>query len=117
MMETKANGMPCELKEGDSIDRGTPVTVTFILEGDPEGIDFIYTRPGETRPIVDEGYGNPGSQIRRVGPLGGGIAYQAVIDTDKFETGVVQGHFVSSLPYKASRFFSFHVRSAPRQLL
>lgn len=67
------------------VQRGQPVIVVVTFgDGDPDEVDFTYSRPGSERPYADDGYGQALSKIERVGP---GV-YRYVISTRGFEAGI-----------------------------
>lgn len=109
-----------ELKiEGDSVDRGTPVTLTAIFTCDPVEVHASFMKPGQSRAIVDPGFGKNGSRIRRVdfnekGEEIKGV-YVYVIDTTGFPPGRVTWHVWG--PGEASEFGWFEINDRPAQLL
>lgn len=109
-----------ELKiEGDSVDRGTPVSLTAIFSCDPVEVCASFMKPGQSRAIVDPGFNRPGSRIRRVdfNEQGVGVkgVYVYVIDTTGFPPGKVQWHICGTS--EASQFGWFMINDRPAQLL
>jgi hypothetical protein len=77
------------------VDRGGPVImiVTFVdaeTQGEPDTVNFSYTKPGSARPYVDDGYGQAGSKITHLG-LG---MYRYTFSTKSFPSG--DGHMAFS---------------------
>ena len=95
------------------VDKGNEVRITMTFRDEPESVFFSYLRPGSRSPVVDEGYGAPGSLISKLSQT----RFQYVIDTTGMKAGPVEWHFWSEGPGKASRYGSFSVNAAPAQLL
>jgi hypothetical protein len=71
------------------VDRGQPIIVIVTFgDGSPDAVNFSYTRPGSDQPFVDDGFGQPKSQIVC---LSIGV-YRYTFSTTGFPTGI--GHWV-----------------------
>jgi hypothetical protein len=100
-------------------ERGNLIYLTAPFSGDPsEGVYFIYTRPGEQRPIVDPGYGRPDSKIVRLDESTDDVVYyQYIIDSRGFRGGAIQWHFWGEGEHQASDFGEILIPERPPQLL
>lgn len=82
------------------VERGNLIYFVATFAGDPDEVFFSFIRPGEKRPAVDPGYGQPDSKIERVSD---GV-YVYVLDTTGFSGGRVQWHFWGTGANQASKF-------------
>ncbi len=99
------------------VDRGKPIILTALFDGEPEEVYVAYIRPGEERPRVDDGFGQPDSGIVRLDPR----TYRYVIDTDGFAPGLGWWRFWGTgnglNGGKDSKIGRFLINAAPAQLL
>lgn len=97
------------------VDRGQPVTVEVAFDHDPDEIYFAYLRPGEERPTVDDGFGQPKSRIRAEGPA----LFRYTMSTVGWKAGLAWWHFWSMVDgeVSASIFGKLQINDAPLQLL
>ncbi len=104
-----------EAKEIPSFDRGQPVTIAVAWDAYPVNVFFSYIMPGEEISIVDDGYGEPLSNIEKVAD----DVYSFVIQTNKFKAGTCSWHFWGETlgVVVVSKFGKFCINDAPSQLL
>lgn len=102
------------------VERGNKVVFTTTFSGKPDEVNFSYMRPGEQRPRVDPGYGQPGSAIES----DDGVTFSFVLDTTGFPPGRLRWHFWGTGEYGASAFDSdddpdsvIVIPDRPKQLL
>lgn len=68
-------------------ERGNLLYFTAHFDDPPAEVYFVYTRPGEERPIADPGLGQDGSRI-----YADGDDYTVTVDTTGFSGGVLHWH-------------------------
>jgi len=77
-------------------ERGNLLIFIADFGEDQDEVNFVYSRPGERRPIADpgwhNGFGLPGSKIVR---LSEGV-YTMTVDTTGFRGGKLKWHFYST---------------------
>lgn len=95
------------------VERGNLAFFLASFAGDPDAIYFAYLRPGEGRPRVDPGFGQPGSRIERIGDGN----YLFTLDTTGFRGGRLTWHFWGEGESQASAFGEIEIPSRPEQLL
>lgn len=87
------------------VERGNRIFFIATFQADPSEVHFIYTRPGETRPVADPGYGQKNSIIsRRTYDDSDDIEYIASVDTTGFRGGFLEWHFFSAGIHQKSDF-------------
>ena len=62
------------------VDRGNKIHFIATFAGKPDEVHFSFIPPGKRRPVVDPGFGQPGSQIRQVDEW----VFVYTMDTTKF---------------------------------
>ena len=95
------------------VERGNLVYFVAKFGGEPDEIHFVYTRPGENRPIVDPGFGREGSGFVELSP---GV-YVFTLDTTGFDGGTLEWHLWGTGEFQGSQFGAIEISYRKPQLL
>lgn len=94
-------------------ERGNLVYLMVDFAAPPSEVYVSYVKPREARPIVDPGFGQPGSRIEQLSAT----AFMYTIDTTGFKGGVLTAHFWAAGEGQASGFAEIKIPDRPAQLL
>lgn len=97
------------------VERGNLIDFIARFPGEPEEVHFVYTRPGENRPVADPGFGNHGSKIVQIDEEA--FAYAFTIDTTGFKGGILEWHMWGTGENQRSAFGEIAIPKRKEQLL